>query len=277
MKNVTSRWQLMVYDLIVLACVDLLLLVFYQGNQPLPLDSILIHAAAGCVLIFAARLIGKIYKQIWRYGGIQCYIRLLITDALGFLGIFAFEMCLRLFTPVKQLTFSRLLSISCMNLLGALAIRMVYRYCFKCGTADTRMGKFLRWLFHLFTGETLVATESDSRIKIAIIGAGRVGVTLAEELLSNPNALYTPRCFVDVSKEKVGREIHDIPVFPEDETTLGTLSWYQIQVVVFAINNLSDQKRRELYAAYSEAGYKEDRATSSEGLKVSTDVLLFDD
>ena len=133
---------------------------------------------------------------------------------------------------------------------------MIYRYCFKCGTADTRMGKFLRWLFRLFTGETLIATESVRRIKIAIIGAGRVGVTLAEELLSNPNAMYTLRCFVDVSKEKVGREIHDIPVLPEDETTLETLRWYQVQVVVFAIGNLSDTKRRELYAAYSEAGYK---------------------
>ncbi|MCI6229153.1 MAG: polysaccharide biosynthesis protein [Clostridiales bacterium] len=175
---------------------------------------------------------------------------------MAFLVLFAFEMMLRFFTPIKQITFTRLLSISCINLLATLAIRMIYRYCFKCGTADTSMGRFLRWLFQLFTGEKLVATESVRRIKIAIIGAGRVGVTLAEELLSNPNAMYTPRCFIDVSKEKVGREIHDIPVIPEDETTLETLRWYQIQVVVFAIPNMSEEKKRTLYAAYSEAGYK---------------------
>ena len=255
-KKRVARWQLIVYDLIIFAFTDLLLLVFYQGQERLPLNSILIHMAIGCVSIFATRILGGIYRQIWRYGGIQCYIRLQLADGLAFLIMFAFEMILRFFTPIKQITFTRLLAISCINLLASLAMRMIYRYCFKCGTADTRMGKFLRWLFHLFTGETLVATESDSRIKIAIIGAGRVGVTLAEELLSNPNALYTPRCFVDVSKEKVGCEIHDIPVLPEDETTLETLRWYQVQVVVFAINNLSDQKRRELYAAYSEAGYK---------------------
>ena len=255
-KKSLARWQLIVYDLIIFAFTDLLLLVFYQGQERLPLNSILIHTVIGCVCIFAIRIAGGIYFQIWRYGGIQCYIRLLFTDGVAFLVLFAFEMMLRFFTPIKQITFTRLLSISCINLLAALAIRMIYRYCFKCGTADTRMGKFLRWLFRLFTGETLIATESVRRIKIAIIGAGRVGVTLAEELLSNPNAMYTPRCFVDVSKEKVGREIHDIPVLPEDETTLETLRWYQVQVVVFAINNLSDQKRRELYAAYSEAGYK---------------------
>ena len=255
-KKSLARWQLIVYDLVIFAFTDLLLLVFYQGQERLPLNSILIHTVIGCVCIFVTRIAGGIYLQIWRYGGIQCYIRLLFTDGVAFLVLFAFEMMLRFFTPIKQITFTRLLSISCTNLLAALAIRMIYRYCFKCGTADTRMGKFLRWLFRLFTGETLIATESVRRIKIAIIGAGRVGVTLAEELLSNPNAMYTPRCFVDVSKEKVGREIHDIPVIPEDESTLETLHRHEIQEVVFAIGNLSDTKRRELYAAYSEAGYK---------------------
>ena len=256
MKKHSARWQLAVYDLLILFAVDLLLLVFYQGKEELPLDSILIHGVVGGVCILATRMLGGVYLQIWRYGGIQCYIRLQLTDGLAFLMLFAFEMILRFFTPIKQITFSRLLSISCINLLASLAIRMAYRYCFKCGTADTSMGKFLRWVFRLFTGETLIATESVSRIKIAIIGAGRVGVTLAEELLSNPNALYTPRCFVDVNQEKVGRMIHDIPVLLEDETTLETLRKHEVQEVVFAIPNMSEEKKRTLYAAYSEAGYK---------------------
>ena len=241
-KKSLARWQLIVYDLVIFAFTDLLLLVFYQGQERLPLNSILIHTVIGCVCIFATRIAGGIYLQIWRYGGIQCYIRLLFTDGVAFLVLFAFEMMLRFFTPIKQITFTRLLSISCINLLAALAIRMIYRYCFKCGTADTRMGKFLRWLFRLFTGETLIATESVRRIKIAIIGAGRVGVTLAEELLSNPNAMYTPRCFIDVSKEKVGREIHDIPVIPEDESTLETLHRHEIQEVVGCRDNRTNRK-----------------------------------
>ena len=170
-KKRVARWQLIVYDLIIFAFTDLLLLVFYQGQERLPLNSILIHMAIGCVSIFATRILGGIYRQIWRYGGIQCYIRLQLADGRAFLIMFAFEMIVRFFTPIKQITFTRLLAISCINLLASLAMRMIYRYCFKCGTADTRMGKFLRWLFHLFTGETLVATESDSRIKIAIIGS----------------------------------------------------------------------------------------------------------
>ena len=258
MKKHSARWQLAVYDLLVLFAVDLLLLVFYRSNEDLSLHGVLLHAGIGLVCVFAARIVGGIYRQIWRYGGIQCYIRLLVVDGVAFAFIVVIEQSLRMLVPIEQVTFSRLLSISCMNLLAALSIRMIYRYCFKCGTADTRFGKFLRLLLRVFSGEELVRVsgEGEQKIKIAIIGAGRVGVTLAEELFANPAAAYAPRCFIDVSTEKAGRDIHGIPVLLEDETTLETLRKHEVQEVVFAIPNMSEEKKRTLYAAYSEAGYK---------------------
>ena len=30
------------------------------------------------VCIFGIRLLGNIYGQVWRYGGIQCYMRLIL-------------------------------------------------------------------------------------------------------------------------------------------------------------------------------------------------------
>ena len=258
MKKTSARWQLAVYDAVVLFVVDLLLLAFYRSNEELSLNGVLLHASIGFVCIFAARFVGQIYRQIWRYGGIQCYIRLLVVDGIAFIAIAVIEMTLRMFVPIEQVTFSRLLSISCMNLLAALAIRMIYRYCFKCGTADTHFGQFLRLLLRIFAGEEMIHanSEAEHKIKIAIIGAGRVGVTLAEELLASPAAAYIPRCFIDVSTEKAGRSIHGIPVLLEDETTLETLRRHEVQEVVFAIPGMSEEKKRELYAAYSEAGYK---------------------
>lgn len=258
MKKCGFRWQLALYDLLVLLAVDLLLLVFYRSNEELSLGACLMHGSISFVCIFAARILGSIYQQIWRYGGIQCYIRLLLVDAVAFAATLAIELTLPLFIPIEKVTFSRLLSIASMNLLGALAIRMIYRYCFKCGTADTAYGKFLRLLLRLFAGDELIHPnrEAEHKIKIAIIGAGRVGVTLAEELLSNPASSFLPRCFIDVSQEKAGREIHGLPVLLEDDTTLEALRSHEVQEVVFAIPNLSDEKKRELYAAYSDAGYK---------------------
>ena len=258
MKKRNFRWQLALYDLLVLLAVDLLLLVFYRSNEELSLGACLMHGSISFVCIFAARILGSIYQQIWRYGGIQCYIRLLLVDAVAFAATLAIELTLPLFIPIEKVTFSRLLSIASMNLLGALAIRMIYRYCFKCGTADTAYGKFLRLLLRIFAGDELIHPnrEAAHKIKIAIIGAGRVGVTLAEELLSNPASNFLPRCFIDVSQEKAGREIHGLPVLLEDDTTLDALRSHEVQEVVFAIPNLSDEKKRELYAAYSDAGYK---------------------
>ena len=258
MKKRNFRWQLALYDLLVLLAVDLLLLVFYRSNEELSLGACLMHGSISFVCIFAARILGSIYQQIWRYGGIQCYIRLLLVDAVAFAVTLAIELTLPLFIPIEKVTFSRLLSIASMNLLGALAIRMIYRYCFKCGTADTTYGKFLRLLLRIFAGDELIHPnrEAEHKIKIAIIGAGRVGVTLAEELLSNPASNFLPRCFIDVSQEKAGREIHGLPVLLEDDSTLDALRSHEVQEVVFAIPNLSDEKKRELYAAYSDAGYK---------------------
>lgn len=249
---------MVIYDLIIMLGLDFVMVAFYVTTSALSWQSVLLHGVVSAVCVFAARGIGKIYQQIWRYGGIQCYIRLLLTDAAAFIVELLVEWPLAYLLNVKAVSFARLLSLACMNLLAALAMRMMYRYAFKCGREDTRMGHFLRWLLRIFAGEDLVhrSVEADQKIKIAIIGAGQVGVNLAEELMANANANYVPRCFVDCDPEKAGRSIHGIPVFMESEETLQQLRNHEVQEVVFAIPNISDEKKKNLYTLYINEGYK---------------------
>ena len=249
---------MVIYDLIIMLGLDFVMVAFYVTTSALSWQSVLLHAVVSAACVFAARGIGKIYQQIWRYGGIQCYIRLLLTDAAAFIVELLVEWPLAYLLNVKAVSFARLLSLTCMNLLAALAMRMMYRYAFKCGREDTRMGHFLRWLLRIFAGEDLVhrSVEADQKIKIAIIGAGQVGVNLAEELMANANANYVPRCFVDCDPEKAGRSIHGIPVFMESEETLQQLRNHEVQEVVFAIPNISDEKKKKLYTLYINEGYK---------------------
>ena len=258
MKRCNTKWQLLWYDIGILLIVDLLLLVFYRSNEELSWQGIATHACISFVCIFAARYFGKVYQQIWRYGGIQCYIRLLIVDGLAFAVNLMIELTLPRFLVMEKVTFARLLSIASMNLLGALAIRMVYRYAYKCGTSETAFGRFLQVLLRLFAGSEIECENRSlsHRTKIAIVGAGRVGVMLAEELLANPVAAYVPCCFVDVSQEKAGREIHGIPVLLEDEASIEKLHQLEVQVAVFAIPNLPDDRKRELYGSYLQAGFR---------------------
>ena len=246
------RWQLVLYDALTLLAVDFLLLVF--SGRILSFKGTLTQIFLGAFWIFSIRTFGSIYRQIWRYGGIQCYIRLIITDAVAFLLTFASERML----VAEHLEFSRLMGIACMNLLLCLTMRMFYRYAFKCGNNHTVQGRLLLKVLKLFAGEKIVGQRNieAGKINIAIIGAGRVGVSLSEELLNNAASSYTPRCFVDVSMEKAGRDIHGIPVLPESEATLEQLHGMGVREVVFAIPGLDDDRMKELYEYYSKAGYK---------------------
>ena len=244
---------LIVYDMLVYLIAAVLLLVLYEGNDKLTTSGIFqqVVLSAGC--IFAVRMAGKIYGQVWRYGGIQCYIRLLSTETNAFI-IYLF---MGLFLPGEKITFARMLSVSCLNLLGALAIRMLYRYAYKCGNQESKWGKFLNSVLYFFSGIEPGNEKENRKIKVAIIGAGRVGVGLAEDLISNEQSSYVPRCFIDVSKEKIGREIHGIPVWTEDDVTVKKLADYEI-VYAQGCPILSEDVKLEGFANYTEEKFSQE-------------------
>ena len=249
-----TRLSLALYDLIIFAVVDVLLFVIYQGAGELTAAGVVVQSIVAFVAIFTLRYLGKIYSQIWRYGGIQCYIKLLLADSAGF----ALYLFVERILPLNHITFAKLLAFCCMNTLGALAIRMIYRYAYKCGAQDTKTGSVLRWLLKVFSGGR-VQTEPDpdsQKIKVAIIGAGTVGVGLAEDLLNNNRSQYVPRCFVDNSLDKVGRNIHGLDVLAENEASIETLKAHHIQEVVFAVPNMGSTRKLELFDYYQKAGFR---------------------
>ena len=102
------------------------------------------------------------------------------------------------------------------------------------------------------------AVPQSRRINIAIVGAGRVGTSLAEELLNSPTAAYVPKCFIDVKKEKIGRQIHGIPVLSEEEFSFRKLESLEIQEIVFAVPQLSAEEKKRMYDFYLEPQYCRD-------------------
>lgn len=252
LKKSNTRWPLVVYDVIVYIIASILLLWIYGGNENLTNAGSLQLSILGFVCIFICRMIGNIYGQIWRYGGIQGYIRLIFSDAIAFILLIILQATLQ----VERITFDRALSLVCVNLLGAISIRMIYRYAYLYSNNETPKGKFLSKLLYSFSGLTTGFEKEVQKIKIAIIGAGRVGASFAEELLNDEKAVYVPRCFIDIDKTKAGREVNGIPVWYADETTLDKLKAYEVQEIVFAIPNMDVNKKKCLYEHYKNAGYK---------------------
>lgn len=251
-KKRRVHFALILYDIVIYLAAVLLMLVFYRGNEALSAGGVCRQAAVAFFCIFCTRYFLKVYNQIWRYGGIQCYIRLMCADAVGFWLYVLLEILL---LPEK-LTFARMLCLVCLNLLGSLAIRMGYRYAYKCGEQETLKGRLLSRLLYLVAGIEPQNEKEAQKIKVAIIGAGSVGVALADELLSNKESTYLPRCFIDIDEEKVGRQIHGMMVYPEGEDTLGKLKSAEVQEIIFAVHSIDIEKKKKLYDFYKEAGYK---------------------
>ena len=245
------RRMLIVYDILSFTIINWLL---YRVYDPVTESVFINQFIISIIAVFACRLIGNIYSQIWRYGGIQCYIRLLVTDGIAVIISMIFNKAL--FENDMQVVFVRILSFFSINLLVSLSLRMIYRYAYKCGNSETTKGKVLNSILKLFSGLDTDKSNDSGKIKVAIIGAGRVGVSLAEELVNNESSAYSPRCFIDINDTKIGREIHGIPVFSEDEATYTKLKTYEIQEIIFAIHVEDADKKKELYEKYKKTGCK---------------------
>ena len=252
-KKLRIRWQLMFYDIIVYLCAVAFMLSTY-GTRIKTLSELLITIAATLLCLLFCRVVGKVYSMIIRYGGVHVYMRLFATDSVALLFYFP----LKYLCGLHNLESQNWLLIILLNLLGAVGIRLMYRYCYRFGVRKNKRGEVLRWLLVLFAGETVIKERrnENKRIRVAILGAGRLGAVLADELLSNDSAAYVPVCFIDQDKNKEGREVMGLPVLAEGEEALDELKEMGVQEIVFAITNIVNTKKETLFTLYRNAGYK---------------------
>jgi len=273
-----TRWLLVFYDLIIMIASYAMLVGVHIGRLGIQIHYFGIHFILCTVIVFATRFAWKIYRQIWRYGGIQAYIKLLLSDFQGFciycIVAYIIKVCDVCNNQFEELTYSRMIAVFSVNLLGALAIRMVYRYAYKCLDQNTDAGKALLKFLNIFSGSKFNIDERKkrTRIKVAIVGAGKVGNALAEDLENNVSSPYAPCLFIDKSERKIGRQIHGIPVFSPDDVNEEFFYDYSIRDVVIAIPDLSIEAKKELFNRYKNLGcnvkvYDYPRVESNDGGK----------
>ncbi len=252
MKRQQTRWKLFLFDLAFYLITGLFIFVLYPTSiDILTQVETIVYLTFAAVCIFALRFSFRIYKRIWRYAGQSDYLWLVVAD---FVGGLAFVL-LRHFISATKVTFVRAVSVVCLNLLGAICMRLVYQFAYQNRNHNSKMERGILRFFQLVSGVDFSqeeATPDNRKIRIAIIGAGSVGAMLADELLNNPKAIYKPVCFVDVNKEKVGRMISRVPVISSGSN----LNEYHVQEVVFALPNTGNDKKKELFEIYKDKGYK---------------------
>ena len=253
-KLFNIKWTLVLYDAILYFATFFLMFVLNKSIRDMAVRDILINVCVGFLIIFLCRFIGRIYNQIWRYGGIQCYIRLLCTDVLGMILYTGFEYGFCNLLNFERFTISKIIAMLSFNTLSALGMRMSYRYCFKYSNELSAKGKVMRALLRIFAfGLDVKKDDNSHKIYVAIVGAGNVGISLAEELLNNKNSSYIPVCFFDINKDKVGRDIYGIPVYFEESNTFNVLKQFNVKEIIFALPT-STENIKELYDYYKKSG-----------------------
>ena len=242
--------MLVVYDTLVYLLVTLFILVIYPSSiSPLSPDKVLLHILAGFVILFSSRFIFRVYSQIWRYAGPSEYFRLIVADAAAGAVYLAVD-----FTLLPHITFVRALSLFALNLLGCMTTRLIYQWIYQRRSMNAAVDRFGRRVLKIATGVSFAQEKSEQShlIRVAIIGAGSIGASLADEFLQNPTASYAPVCFVDIDEGKVGRAVCGLPVI----STEADMHRYGVQEVVFALPNVDAARREELYHFYKDLGYK---------------------
>ncbi|UZT81957.1 polysaccharide biosynthesis protein [Caproicibacterium sp. BJN0003] len=187
------------------------------------------------ICIIGFRICFKIYNHIWRYAGISIYLRLIISDFIAGLEILLIGQLI----PYLDLGLGINLCVISLNCLVSLSARMLYQS---------------QYAHHNAAQHT--SAEQSHKMNVAIVGAGNVGATLAQELTRNPQSHYKPLCFIDLDKDKIGQKLNGLPVYAEDEHIVQRIQEMPIHEVVIALPDLDGDNRKRLYDLYSQTGCK---------------------
>ena len=257
------RWLLVVYDVLIFATVVAFALIFFPRSGGRPLQDtqdaleVLIHFDIAMPILILSRFFLRVYCQVWRYGGVGSYIRVMIADTITLFAYYFIQRYIPFFE--SPLPFNVVTFIILTTTLISLAARMIYRWVYISVNRKSKFGKFMVGFVNIFARAKWSKDDRDpvAKIRIAIVGAGGVGTGLAKELLDNPNSTYYPVCFVDNDKEKLGREIFGKEVLYDDENAPGLLRDYNVQEVIIALPTSVDMEgRKAIYERYKNAGFK---------------------
>ena len=192
----------------------------------------MLNAFTGLVLVLAFRALGGIYKSIWRYASAAPYLRLMISDiAAGLVSVIVSYLI------GKESAARMTVTVAMAHCIVSLFARFLYQTLYK-----------KRKTSHL---------NSDSKINVAIVGAGHIGVVLAEELMRNKNSNYNPIAFIDKDKSKQGSLVCGLKVYSDDDSVIEIIKKkLPVQEIFIALPYIESEAVAEIYNFYKQTGCK---------------------
>ena len=235
-KNSKARpYILLVFDMVCFfaVCTAYYLSTYYLEESPeFSLDLYNCNALIllGALVVF--RFAFFVYSTAWRFTSTKAYLFLIFGDFCG--GITSIIVS-RAFGTYDGIWF--FIDITALTCLVSIAARLTYRLIYKRR--------------HLTPSE-----ESGPAIKVAIVGAGQLGVLLATDLVNNRRSVYKPMFFIEKDVTKVGKRAYGLPVYHETTSVLEQIKRENISEIFIAIANLDSEEASRIYSFYSLTGCK---------------------
>ena len=231
------KWTLALFDLV---CCGIVVLFYYEliykiyfRSIPEGRQAFLLQMGLQTGLIMLLRALFGIYGNIWRYDNAKAYLMIVFADGAATIVTYVIlRLTMRQMIINEYVGGKQAIIIGTLICLLALSARFAYSVMYK---------KFSR--------RGYVAEKTP----VAIVGAGQLGVLLAEDLKDNPNSRYKPAFFIDKDDSKVNYRLVDCRVYSEkagDEQ----IQLQHIQDVIIAISKADAEKLSELYHHYTDLG-----------------------
>ncbi len=199
----------------------------FQGRYAV--NDYVVGSAILIACMLACRMIAGIYLSIWRYTNTSVYLRMVLADAAGVLIAFAIRIGMG-----ADIDLWRSVTVAALSTLLTLISRFAYRLIYK---------------FRKQTGG-----EYRQRIPVAIVGAGQVGVLLANELLYGTHSGYQPLFFIDRDTAKVGSRLSGLKVYAEDARIASVIREHGVNEIFIALRGLDSEMAAALYERYYPTG-----------------------
>jgi FlaA1/EpsC-like NDP-sugar epimerase len=165
-----------------------------------------------------------VHRGLWRYVGLHDLAKIFWASVVSTIGLYAvFHPALGWFNYPR----------SVIILTGLLSLGLL---------SGIRLG--VRWL----RGEWLRIVEPTEH-RVLIVGAGRAGELLAQDLLANPSYNYRPVAFVDDDPVKREAAIHDVPVLGMIADIRRAVDRCRAQEIIVAIPSATPKLMQRILAA----------------------------
>ncbi len=205
--------------------------LFFETSPVYDLRDYIYNSVVLMVSMIVWRIILKVYSNVWRYTSTKAYFYLVLADFFAGLTAIVVSRGLWLYGGVWHF-----INVASLTALLAIMARLTYRLLYKHRRYNDN--------------------EYGPAINVAIVGAGQLGVLLANDLVGNKRIIYRPMFFIDKDMTKVGSRVAGLPVYFEDENVLEQMKRDSISEIFIALAAVDSEEASRLYSFYSRTGCK---------------------